>query len=169
MRKPALTLWLLLAAATAFAHSQHDQTRYVSSDGADAGQCDDPAAPCQTIAYAATRAGKGDKVLVARGRYGIRAPAVTGNEHFERYFRVQMNTLEQLVLFIPAIWLFAQFVDPLWAAAMGGVYLVGRSLYFLSYVKNPASRTAGFALSTLPTLLMLAGVLWQALRMLFLR
>jgi glutathione S-transferase len=102
----------------------------------------------------------------ARGRYGVKAPAVTGNEQFERYFRVQMNTLEQLVPFIAAIWLFAQFVDPRWAAALGGVYLIGRSLYFLSYVRNPASRTAGFALSMLPTLVMLAGVLWQALRML---
>jgi len=102
----------------------------------------------------------------ARGRYGVKAPAVTGNEQFERYFRVQMNTLEQLVPFIAAIWLFAQFVDPHWAAALGGVYLIGRSLYFLSYVRNPASRTAGFALSMLPTLVMLAGVLWQALRML---
>jgi len=106
-------------------------------------------------------------VARARVRYGVKAPAVTGHEQFERYFRVQMNTLEQLVLFIPAIWLFAQFVDPLWAAALGCVYLIGRSLYFFSYVKNPASRAAGFALSMLPTLLMLAGVLWQALRMLF--
>src|SRR6478609_1246437 len=109
----------------------------------------------------------GYAVARARGRYGVRAPAVTGNEQFERYFRVQMNTLEQLVLFIPAIWLFAQFVDPRWAAVLGAVYLAGRSLYFLSYVKNPASRSAGFALSMLPTLLMLAGVLWQALRMIF--
>src|SRR5262245_24755182 len=71
MRKPALTLCLLLATSGVFAHSQHDQTRYVSNDGADAGQCDDAAAPCQTIAYAATRAGKGDKVLVSAGRYGV--------------------------------------------------------------------------------------------------
>jgi glutathione S-transferase len=109
----------------------------------------------------------GYAVARARGRYGVKAPAVTGHEQFERYFRVQMNTLEQLLLFIPAIWLFAQFVDPLWAAALGAIYLVGRSLYFFSYVKNPSSRTAGFALSMLPTLLMLAGVLWQALKMLF--
>jgi hypothetical protein len=77
-----------------------------------------------------------------------------------------MNTLEQLVMFLPAIWLFAQFVDPHWAAALGGVYLLGRAIYFYSYIREPRSRSLGFALSSLPTLLMLAGVLWQALRML---
>jgi choice-of-anchor B domain-containing protein len=71
MRKQALTLWLLLAAPVVLAHSQHDVTRYVASDGADSGQCDDATAPCSTIAYAASRAGKGDRVLVASGRYGV--------------------------------------------------------------------------------------------------
>ena len=102
----------------------------------------------------------------ARARHGIHAPAVSGNEIFERYFRVHMNTLEQLVMFLPAIWLFAQFVDPHWAAALGGVYLLGRTIYFYSYIRDPRSRALGFALSSLPTLLMLAGVLWQALLML---
>jgi glutathione S-transferase len=102
----------------------------------------------------------------ARARYGIHAPAVSGNEVFERYFRVHANTLEQLVMFLPAIWLFAQFVEPHWAAALGGVYLLGRTLYFYSYIRDPRSRSLGFALSSMPTLLMLAGVLWQALRML---
>ncbi|HMA12440.1 MAG TPA: MAPEG family protein [Steroidobacteraceae bacterium] len=102
----------------------------------------------------------------ARGKYGVQAPAVHGNEIFERHFRVHMNTLEQLVVFIPAIWLFAQFVDPHWAAGLGGVYLVGRTLYFLSYLKDPKSRGLGFLLSALPSLVMLAGVLVEALRML---
>jgi uncharacterized MAPEG superfamily protein len=101
----------------------------------------------------------------ARARFGIHAPAVTGNENFERYFRVHMNTLEQLVMFLPAIWLFAQFVDPHWAAALGGMYLLGRTIYFYSYIRDPRSRALGFALSSLPSLVMLAGVLWQALRL----
>ncbi len=103
----------------------------------------------------------------ARGKYGVHAPAVSGNEHFERYFRVHMNTLEQLVVFLPAIWLFAQFVSPYWAAGLGGVYLVGRTLYFLSYVKDPKSRGPGFGLTFLPTVVMIVGVLLEALRMLF--
>jgi uncharacterized MAPEG superfamily protein len=113
--------------------------------------------------------GFGIAVGRARGRYRLSAPAVTGNEHFERYFRVQMNTLEQLIGFLPAIWLFAQFISPLWAAALGVVYLAGRQLYFMSYVKDPKSRSLGFTLSSVPTLIMLAGVLYAAIRMLMLR
>jgi glutathione S-transferase len=102
----------------------------------------------------------------ARSRYGVRAPAVTGHVIFERYFRVQMNTLEQLVVFVPTIWLFAQFISPRWAAALGAVYLLGRTLYFLSYVKEPRSRGIGFLLTVAPTLVMLGGVLVEACRML---
>lgn len=102
----------------------------------------------------------------ARVRYGVPAPATTGSPEFERYFRVQMNTLEQLVVFLPALWLFAQFIDPHWAAALGVVYLVGRLLYARSYVKDPGSRTLGFALTALPTFIMLAGAIYAAVRML---
>jgi glutathione S-transferase len=112
--------------------------------------------------------GFGIAVGRARARYNVPAPATSGNEHFERVFRVQMNTLEQLVMFLPAIWLFAQFISPKWAAALGAVYLIGRMLYFLSYVKDPKSRGLGFMLTSLPTLVMLAGVLYEAVRMLVL-
>ena len=88
----------------------------------------------------------------ARGRFGVAAPATTGNEEFERYFRVQQNTLEQLVMFIPAIYATAYYGNPLYAAAAGVVFLVGRMLFFRSYVKDPASRTVGFLLSMVPTL-----------------
>lgn len=108
----------------------------------------------------------GIAVARARRRYGVKAPAVTGHAVFERYFRVQMNTLEQLVVFIPALWLFAQFVHPHWAAALGAVYLLGRTLYFIGYVKDPASRHIGFLLTIAPTLVMLGGVLIEAVRML---
>lgn len=102
----------------------------------------------------------------ARGRYQVTAPATTGNEVFERYFRVQMNTLEQLVVFVPAIWLFAQLVSANLAAGLGAVYLIGRFVYFFSYVRDPKSRSLGFSLSSLPLLVMLAGVLVQAVRQL---
>ena len=113
--------------------------------------------------------GFGIAVARARGRYGVAAPATTGHPVFERYFRVQMNTHEQLVAFLPAIWLFAQFYDPRWAAALGAVYLTGRQIYFMSYVKEPKSRSLGFALTSLPTLGMLAGVLYYAVKLLLLR
>ena len=99
----------------------------------------------------------------ARGRYGVKAPATSGNEVFERYFRVQMNTLELLVILLPALLLFAHYVSPIWAAGLGAVYLVGRILYFLAYVKDPAKRTLGFTLSMLPTLALLVGGLGGAI------
>jgi hypothetical protein len=93
----------------------------------------------------------------ARGTYKVAAPATTGNEVFERYFRVQMNTLELLVVFVPAMLLFAHYVSACWAAGVGAVYLIGRILYFRSYVKDPASRSWGYGLSATPTLILLAG------------
>jgi len=95
----------------------------------------------------------------ARGTYGVKAPAVTGHEVFERYFRVQQNTLELLVIFVPALWLFGQYVSATWASILGAVYLAGRVLYLKSYVADPAKRGAGFGLSMLPIMAMVIGVL----------
>lgn len=104
------------------------------------------------------------QVAQARGRYGIAAPATAGNELFERHFRVQMNTLEQLVLFLPALWMFAAYVSPLWAAAVGVVFVLGRAVYAMSYVRNPQKRSLGFALTALPTVVMLIGSAVWAVR-----
>jgi glutathione S-transferase len=101
----------------------------------------------------------GWQVGVARGKYNIAAPAISGNEIFERVFRVHMNTLEQLVVFLPALWIFASYISPLWAAGIGAVFIVGRALYARSYVKDPKSRSAGFALTALPELALLIGIL----------
>lgn len=103
--------------------------------------------------------GFGFAVARARGRYGCPAPATTGNEMFERYYRVQMNTLEQLVMFIPAVVLFAWVFDPRVAAALGVVWIIGRLVYFRSYVRDPRSRALGFALTALPSLGMLGAAL----------
>jgi glutathione S-transferase len=101
----------------------------------------------------------GIAVARARGRYNCPAPATSGNEMFERYYRVQMNTLEQLAMFIPAIVLFAWTIDARWAAGLGAVWIVGRFLYFRSYVRDPRTRAVGFALTALPSLGMLAASL----------
>src|ERR1700722_16394866 len=76
----------------------------------------------------------------ARGKYGVKAPAVSGNEIFERYFRVQMNTLELLVMFLPALWIASvyAFVAYYWIALLGVMYLIGRFLYQRGYVADPA-------------------------------
>jgi hypothetical protein len=103
--------------------------------------------------------GFGMAVAWARGKFRISAPATTGNEVFERYFRVHMNSLEQLVVFLPAIWLFALLVSAGWAAGLGAVYLAGRLIYFFSYTRDPKSRSLGFALSSLPMMVMILGAL----------
>ena len=95
----------------------------------------------------------------ARGKYGISAPAVSGHEMFERYYRVQMNTLELLVVFVPSLWLAARYWSPLVVAAIGAIYLVGRVLYFRAYVSEPAKRGIGFVLSLGPAGLLLLATL----------
>ena len=103
----------------------------------------------------------------ARGRYGIKAPATAGNEVFERYFRVQQNTLEQLIVFLPGLYLFSHYYSPPVAALVGAIYLVGRQVYAITYVKEPAKREIGFALTVLPTVILVLGGLFGAVRSLF--
>lgn len=100
----------------------------------------------------------------ARGQYGVKAPATTGHEVFERWFRVHYNTMELLVVFVPSIWLFGLYVDPRIGAAIGAVYLVGRVLYVRSYVRDPAARGGGFGLSMLPVMILLVGAAIGAAR-----
>lgn len=107
------------------------------------------------------------KVGAAREKYGVKAPAITGNEIFERCFRVQQNTLEQLVVFIPGLYLFGRYVNPIWAAGLGLVYLIGREIYSATYVKDPSKRSLGFGLSFLPTVVLILGGLIGAIRGLF--
>jgi glutathione S-transferase len=99
----------------------------------------------------------GFRVGGARGKYGIKAPAITGNETFERFFRVQQNTLEQLLALLPGLYLFSRYFNPLVAAGLGVVYLIGREIYAATYVKDPAKRSLGFGLSFLPTVVLLLG------------
>ena len=101
----------------------------------------------------------------ARGKFGIKAPAMTGHEGFERAVRVQMNTLEQLVCFVPALLIAAVYWSPVYVAATGVVYLVGRTLYQRAYVADPAKRGLGFMLTFFPTvLLVLAGLVGAVMR-----
>jgi glutathione S-transferase len=107
----------------------------------------------------------GVKVSQARGRFGVKAPAITGNDVFERHFRVQQNTLELLVILVPGLYLFSNFFSPLTAAVLGAIYLVGRQVYAAAYVKDPAKRSAGYGMSAAPALILvlggLVGAVWQ--------
>lgn len=94
-------------------------------------------------------------VGTARGTYGVKAPAVQGHEMFDRAFRVQMNTLEQLVCFLPALLLANLHYSDGYIALLGAVYLVGRLLYRQAYIKDPSTRAVGFILSLVPTVLLL--------------
>jgi hypothetical protein len=95
----------------------------------------------------------------ARVKYGVKAPATSGHELFERAYRVQVNTLELLVLFLPALYLAAKHMSPTYAAIAGAVYLVGRVLYWRAYMRAPESRGLGFALSMGPILALIVASL----------
>ena len=97
-----------------------------------------------------------------RVRHGIKAPAISGHPEFERMERVQQNTMEQLVLFVPALWMFGYLVNPLWGAGMGVVFIIGRFVYRFAYVKDPSTRSAGFTIGIIPTTVMLIWVLVAA-------
>lgn len=91
----------------------------------------------------------------ARGRHGIKAPATSGHELFERAFRVHMNTLEQLVGFLPALLIAGSYWPNAIIASVGVVYLAGRFLYRQQYLADPAKRSPGFLLTVLPTFILL--------------
>jgi len=97
------------------------------------------------------------KVGQARGKYGVKAPATTGNEIFERYNRVHQNTMEQLVMFIPSLFTFAHFVSETWGAALGVVFIVGRAMYFNLYIGDPDKRGPGVLISLLATATLIIG------------
>ena len=109
----------------------------------------------------------GFRAGAARGKFGVEAPATTGHPEWERLFRVQQNTLEQLIVFLPALWLCATYVNAGVAAGLGVVYLIGRLVYAAAYVKDPASRTAGFVTGFLANVaLLLSGAVGALLELL---
>lgn len=109
----------------------------------------------------------GAMVAAARGRYKVMAPAVSGHPLFERYYRVQMNTLELLVMFLPSLLLAARYSTGIWVPILGAIYIIGRFIYFRSYVREPKSRALGFGLSMLPILILLVSGAIGAGRQLF--
>lgn len=102
----------------------------------------------------------------ARMTYKVEAPAVSGDPVFERYYRVHMNTLESLVMFVPSIFIFAMYVREDVAAALGVIFIAGRQLYLRAYVKDPKSRGLGYMLTFLPSaILAIGGIVGAALRL----
>lgn len=99
----------------------------------------------------------------ARRRTGIDAPAMTGHPELERHLRIQANTVEWLVIYLPSLWLFAIYWNDLFAAAMGVVWMIGRVVYALGYAADPKKREVGFAIQALATAILLFGALGRAI------
>jgi uncharacterized MAPEG superfamily protein len=102
-------------------------------------------------------------VGLQRTRSGVEAPATTGDPVFERYFRVHMNTLEALVVFLPALWLFGRFVHAYAGVLLGLLFIAGRALYLRGYVADPAKRRTGALITMLTNVILLIGGLLGAL------
>ncbi len=95
----------------------------------------------------------------ARRKYKIFPPETTGDPNFERVLRVQQNTLEQLIFFLPTLWLFSNYVSPLWGAGIGAVWIIGRIVYAWGYYQAAEKRIVGFAIGSFSTITLLLGSL----------
>jgi glutathione S-transferase len=104
-------------------------------------------------------------VAKARGKFGVKAPATTGNPDFERVFRVQMNTLEWMPIFLPVLWLFALYVNDWGAAALGLIWIVGRIIYISGYTQAADKRHHGFSIQAFATIALfigaVGGIVWR--------
>ena len=103
------------------------------------------------------------QVGTARSRFGVKAPATTGNEEFERYYRAAANTGEQLLLFIPGMYAFGVYVHPTGVAIVGLVFIAARPLYFRTYVADAEKRGPGMMGSVLANAVLVLGGLGGAL------
>jgi glutathione S-transferase len=107
--------------------------------------------------------GLGAVVGMARGKYNVPAPQASGHPEFDKRNRVHMNTLEQLVMFVPAAMFAAPVLGDPTTAVLALVWSVGRLLYARSYYADPAKRSAGFLLTILPTFILIVAAAWGAL------
>lgn len=98
-------------------------------------------------------------VGMARNKFKISAPAMTGHAEFERYVRVHYNTLEQMVMLLPTMWAFAYYVSISWASILGGVWCLGRVIYAIGYYRAADKRHFGSLLTFIPTLVFLIGTI----------
>lgn len=95
----------------------------------------------------------------ARVKHDVRAPSVSGHPEFDRTFRIHQNTVEQLVIFIPSLWLFGYYVHPLIGAGIGVLFIISRAIYRKTYLDEPKGRTAGFGIGAVCiSVLMLGGL-----------
>lgn len=91
------------------------------------------------------------RVGAQRTKTGVAAPATTGHPDFERAFRIHMNMVEQMVLFLPVLWLSVAVIGDMWTAAIGLVWLIGRVVYAVGYTRDPSKRGTGMMIAMLAT------------------
>ena len=104
----------------------------------------------------------GIKVGKMRVLHEVKAPEITGHPDFMRMFRVHYNTMEQLVLFFPGLWMFAYFIDARFAAGIGVVFIIARFIFYSSYMKDPKSRGTGFTIGFIAIATLIGGSLFAA-------
>jgi glutathione S-transferase len=106
-------------------------------------------------------------VTRARGTYGVEAPATTGNPDFERYFRVHENTLESLVVFLPAVWIFSLTVHYHIGVLLGLLFVLARIIYARGYLSAASKRATGaIATMLINAILVLGSLIWIGIRLL---
>jgi len=96
----------------------------------------------------------------ARTKTGVKVPAMSGHPDFERAFRIQMNTLEWMPIFLPSLWLFAIYISDAIATALGAIWIIGRIVYFVGYSQAAAKRGPGFAIQAIAAIALWVGALW---------
>jgi uncharacterized membrane protein YecN with MAPEG domain len=101
----------------------------------------------------------------ARAKYSVMPPATTGDPNFERALRVQQNMLEQLVFFVPLLWIFSYYISELWGAILGGIWILGRILYAWGYYQEAKKRFLGFGISSLSGTILLLGSLFILIKL----
>jgi glutathione S-transferase len=107
------------------------------------------------------------RVGLARGKHNVNAPSCDGDEIWNRMFRIQQNTMEQLIVFVPATYAFALYLNELWVLAPGLAFIVGRFLYSAEYLKEPKSRTPGMLITLLSNAVLVLGGLFGLMRAMF--
>jgi glutathione S-transferase len=100
----------------------------------------------------------------ARGKYKVPAPAMTGHPDFERANRVHQNTLESLIVFIPALWIFGLYSSPFWGAALGVLFIIARAIYAVGYLRAAEKRGPGAGLTGLVNIALVVGALVGVVR-----
>ena len=99
----------------------------------------------------------GFMVCRMRVKHGVRAPDTVGDPEFMRMFRIHQNTMEQLVLFVPSLWIYAYYQDPKWGAGIGLIFIATRFVYYLDYLKDPKARWRGFGIGFVTIAVLLVG------------